>query len=281
MAQSFASIVEAQIASGKTKLPVFEGTAAKLQEMLAAPPDTTEPLERLLSSDAVIASAVLRLANSSFYGGLAQVKTIRESLLRLGIDQVTRLALVVSQQQAYRVRSKDLQPVVSSLWRHALATGLGAQWLAGKVGQGVTPAEAFLAGMVHDIGKLLVVRVMDDLRVARPELKPAPALMDELLTSLHAKYGASLARQWNLPESYARVIEHHHDPEPADGDTLLILVRLVDLAANALGFGVGKKPATQIAGTHEAQVLRLDDIVLAELEVHVEDAMAAVKGTGW
>lgn len=273
-------MVEAQIATGKTKLPVFEGTAAKLQQIIANPPDSTEPLEQLLGSDAVAASAVLRLANSSFYGGLAQVKTIRESIMRLGMDQVTRLALVVSQQQAYRVKSKELQPVVSALWHHALATALGGQWLARKTGRGDMAGEAFLAGMVHDIGKLLVVRVMDDLRATRADFNPPPNLVDELLGSLHAKYGAVLAKQWNLPEAYARVIEHHHDPEPADGDTLLILVRLVDQAANALGFGVGNKPELQIAATHEAQVLRLDDILLAELEVHIEDAMAATKAAG-
>ncbi len=275
MAQSFVSLVEAQVASGKTKLPVFEGTALKLQQMLASPPDSTAPLEQLLGSDPVMASAVLRFANSSFYGGLAAVKTIRESLLRLGLNQVTRLALIVSQQQAYRVRAKELQPIVSALCQHALATAFGCQWLATKLGRRELANEAFLAGMTHDIGKLLVVRVLDDLRTARADFRPPMNLVNEMLGSLHAKYGAMLAKQWNLPESYARVIEHHHDLEPAESDTLLMLVRLVDQAAKGLGFGVGANPASSIAATREAQVLRLDDIALAELEIQIEDAMAA------
>lgn len=275
MSQSFASIVEAEIASGKTRLPVFEGTAAKLQQMLASPPDTTEPLEKLLASDAVLASAVLRLANSSFYGGLSQVKTLRESLMRLGMDQLMRLALVVSQQQAYRVKTRELQPMVATLWRHALAVAFGAQWVASRAGRGALANEAFLAGMVHDIGKLLVIRVVDDLRSARADFRPPPALLSEMLASLHTRSGAALARGWNLPDSYTRVIETHHDPDPADDDALLNAIRLADLVANSLGFGLGPKLEEQLAATHEAQALGLSDIALAELELHVQDAMAA------
>jgi putative nucleotidyltransferase with HDIG domain len=278
MSQSFVSLVEAQIASGKTKLPVFEGTALKLQRMLAAPPEDTKPLADLLGSDPVLASAVLRLANSSFYGGLAQVKTIPESLLRLGMDQVMRLALVVSQQQAYRVSAKDLKPVVSKLWAHALATALGSQWLAQKLGRGAAASEAFLAGMVHDIGKLLVIRVIDDLGRASADFRPPASLVSEMLASLHALYGATLARGWNLPESYVRVIEHHHDAELPAGDVLLAIVRLVDRAANGLGYGLAGKHEAQLAATLEAQALGLSDIAIAELEIHIDDAMQVAHG---
>jgi HD-like signal output (HDOD) protein len=278
MSQSFASLVEAQITSGKTKLPVFEGTALELQRMLASPPEDTKPLVDLLGSDVVLASAVLRLANSSFYGGLAQVKTIQESLMRLGMDQVMRLALVVSQQQAYRVNARDLQPVVTALWRHALATALGCQWLSQRLGRGTSASEAFLAGMVHDIGKLLVIRVIDDLRKTRADFRPAQSLVAEMLGSLHAKYGATLARGWNLPESYARVIEHHHDEETPPTDLLLATVRLVDQAAKGLGFGLGERPEVQLAATREAQLLGVSDIVIAELEIYLEDAMNATRG---
>jgi putative nucleotidyltransferase with HDIG domain len=275
VAQSFADLVEVEIASGKTKLPLLQGAAAKLQEMLANPPGSSEPLEQAISGDAVLASAVLRVANSSFYGGLAQVKTVRDSLFRLGIDQVTRIALVISQESAYRVRAPELVPLIGTLWRHALATALGAQWLARRIGRGDLSGEAFLAGMVHDIGKLLVIRVIDDLRTVRADFRPAAQLVTELLTSMHARHGAALAKEWNLPESFIRVIEHHHDPEPADSDTLLLSVRLADNAANTLGFGLGPKFEGQLAATLEAQALEIDEIAVAELEIQLEDSLEA------
>jgi HD-like signal output (HDOD) protein len=277
VSESFVSVVEAHVSSGKVKLPVFEGTAAKLQRMLASPPESDKPLVELLASDAVMASAVLRLANSSFYGGLAQVKTIQDSLRRLGLDQVTRLALVVTQQQAYRVKSAELAPTVSALWLHALATALGSQWLAQRHGRGIAAGEAFLAGMVHDIGKLLVVRVIDELRSQRADFRPSAALVAEMLSSLHARYGATLARGWNLPEIYVNVIEHHHDAEITKADTLLAIVRLVDHVANGLGFGLGQRAPAQLAATAEAQILALSDVQIAELEIHVEDAVGAAR----
>jgi putative nucleotidyltransferase with HDIG domain len=260
-------------------LPVFEGTALKLQRMLANPPPTNEPIEQLLASDPVLASAVLRFANSSFFGGLGQARTIRESVLRLGMEQVMRLALVVSQQQSYRVTNRELQPIVNALWRHALATALGCEWLARKLGAPHVPAEGFLAGMVHDIGKLLVIRVVDDLRSTRPDFRPQASLLGELLASLHTKHGAALARQWNLPESYVRVIEVHHAAEPPASDPLAALVRLVDQTVNALGFGLAPKQVVQIAATHEAQQLGVSDLAVAELEIHVEDQMKAIEAT--
>jgi putative nucleotidyltransferase with HDIG domain len=273
MSTSFVSLVEAQVASGKTKLPVFAGTAQRLQQMIESPPDTVQPVVNLIGSDPVLASAVLRLANSSFFGGLVQVKTIQQALSRLGMDQVMRLALVVSQQQAYRVSSKELQPIVSALWHHSLATALGCQWLAQRLGRSVPVTEAFLAGLVHDIGELLIVRVIDDLRKSNAEFRPPQKLVLEMLDTLHARHGAALARGWNLPENYVHVIEHHHDEEFPENDRLLAMVRLVDLAANGLGFGLTAKREAHLAATREAQALGLSDIVIAELELFLEDSV--------
>ena len=114
-------------------------------------------------------------------------------------------------------------------------------------------------------------------RATRPDFRPPAGLVTEMLDSLHAKYGGHLARGWNLPDAYVRVIEHHHDPEPAQSDTLLTLVRLVDQATNSLGYGLHAKHEAQLAATREAQLLGLTDVLVAELEIHLEDSVAATQ----
>jgi HD-like signal output (HDOD) protein len=120
---------------------------------------------------------------------------------------------------------------------------------------------------------LLVVRVIDDLRKARADFRPAAKLVAEMLDSLHARCGATLARGWNLPEVYVRVIEHHHDAEFPPDDRLLAIVRLVDQAANRLGFGMVAERELQLAATREAQLLGLHDVAIAELEIYLEDSV--------
>jgi len=276
MARSFSEIVEAHIASGATKLPVFDGTALRMRELLAEPNLQIDRLVAEISNEPVLASAVLRLANSSFFGGLSQVKSVREAVLRLGLQQVARLALLVSQGEAYRVRWNELKPLLRALWAHAVACALGSQWLAQKIGRGDLASEAFLAGMLHDIGKLLVLRVVDDLRAQHAGFRPELELVREIMRSLHAAAGERLVRQWNIPEPYPTVVGHHHDSEVGH-DALLLIVRLVDQACKKTGFSVEPAPESDPAASEEAQALRVSDLVVAELEVQLENAGPAAE----
>ena len=277
MARSFTEIVEARIASGATRLPIFEGTALRLRELLADPDVEIDALVAVISTEPVLASAVLRLSNSSFFGGLAEVKSVREAVMRLGLEQVARLALLVTQGDAYRVRAKDLRPLVGSLWTHAVACALGCQWLTERLGRRDLSSQAFLGGMLHDIGKLLVLRVIDDLRAQNASFRPQPSLVRELLRSTHASHGERLVRQWHIPEPYPRIVGHHHDADIDGDDALLLVVRLVDQTCNKLGLGVEPQPDAAPAASEEAQALRLSDLVIAELEVQLEDAAPAAQ----
>jgi HD-like signal output (HDOD) protein len=277
MARSFSEIVEGRIASGKTRLPIFEGTALRLRELLADPNVEIDALVAVISKDTTLASAMLRLSNSSFFGGLSEVRNVRDAVMRLGLQQVARLALLVTQGDAYRVRWEPLRPLVASLWAHAVAVSLGCEWLAGKIGRRDLASQAFMGGMLHDIGKLLVLRVVDDLRTQSTSFRPEPGLIRELLRSRHTRYGEALLRQWNIPEPYPRLVGRHHEPEVDEDDVLLLLVRLVDQTCNKLGLGLEPAPDAIPAASEEAQALRVSDLVLAELEVQLEDAGPAAE----
>jgi len=100
------------------------------------------------------------------------------------------------------------------------------------------------------------------------------ALVHELLASMHAEQGAALLRNWNIPEVYADVVARHHEMDFDDEDTLQIVVRLVDQACNKLGLGLEPDPECNVAASAEAQVLRVSDVLAAELEIKLEDALS-------
>lgn len=273
MTQSFTEIVTKRIASGATRLPVFDGTALRLRTLLADPDVDVDTLVSLIETD-----PVLRLANSSFFGGLSRVRNVDAAVLRLGTEKVAQLALLVAQGAAYQVRWVELKPLVAGLWTHAVACALGCQWLCAKIDRPDLASQAFLGGMLHDIGKLLLLRVVDDLRAQNPRFRPGTELLHELLRSAHAAHGEALVRAWNIPDPYPHLVGHHHEIEADKDDTLLLVLRLVDQSCNQLGFGIEAGPETGAAASEEALALRLSEITIAELEVHLEDAVPAAAG---
>jgi len=272
MGRSIAEIVDEHIAAGRTALPVFDGTTRSLQDMLQSGEFDMDAVEVLLTRDPVLASATLRLANSSFFAGLEKITNIREAIMRLGVRQVSNLVTLVTQEKTYRVRDEGLQPLVGLLWRHSVGVAVGCQWLAERLKRTDLVREAFMAGMLHDIGKLLLLRVVDDLQARDDGFQPSEVLVRELLASLHARHGHALMTRWNLPEVYRDVVLHHHDPDFDEDDTLLVLLRLVDQACRKQGIAVEPEPDLDLAASAEAQVLRVDEILAAELEIRLEDA---------
>lgn len=273
-ARSLTEIVRENIASGEARLPVFDRNALEIREMVAGNAIDIGRLEQVVECDPALSSELLRVANSSFYVGLDKILTIRDAVMRLGAQQCAEIATMIAQRGMYRVHDRELRDLASQLWKHAMATALGARWLAKRLRLPEIEAEALLSGLFHDVGKLLVLLVIDDVkRAGGSGVNVTRPFVLEAMENLHGELGAVLLRQWELPGPYIHVVEHHHDPEISESELLLGVVRLADLACNRLGVGLSPAPELVLANTLEAQVFRVPPLVLAELEVRIEDVV--------
>lgn len=196
-----------------------------------------EPLAR----DAALAACTLRLANSPLYGRQGRVAQVHDAISLLGRRTVANLVatmMVSSQLTPAQVPGFDFK----GFWRHAVSTALAAQALARRLGQD-EPA-AFLAGLLHDVGRLamavlwpqamvqaLAVRERGEMALGQAELS--------LMGIGHAELGRQLALHWRLPQAVACAIGQHHDafdtaaPISTLGQTLHLadsLVRVLDVA---------------------------------------------------
>ncbi|MFQ5417166.1 MAG: HDOD domain-containing protein [Myxococcota bacterium] len=272
--KSLADIVEEQIASGKVVLPVFDQTAVRIRQMIERGVYDPEAVEKLVGSDPALSGTLLRHANSSFFGGIEKVVTVRDAIMRLGVKQVSELVILSTQRQQYQLNDPKLREFADKLWQHAVGCGVGSEWLARKLRMQDREQEAFMAGLLHDIGKLLLLRVLDDLIEQKAlAFQPSGDLVLELLASLHCAHGHRLMQTWNIPDVYANVVKNHHDEDYEESDRLLGLIRLVDMACNRLGIGIRGEIDLNLAACPEAQRLRASEVALAELEVRIEDAM--------
>lgn len=267
-------VVQQYLDQGKTDLPVYDRVASQLQEMLQGGEFDIGTVESLIQNDPAYSSALIRLSNSAFFGGLEKIVTVHSAIMRLGVRQVSNLVILSGQKKNFELRNPALRKVSEHLWRHQVGCAVGTQWLVAKLELDDLAPASFLAGLFHDIGKLFLLRVLDDvLADKRYRFTPTMALVMEFLDTRHAEQGYELMKTWALPDLFCDIALNHHHEGFDERDSLLASVRFVDLACNKLGLGLHGQVDIELSTTCEAQCLEIGDLVAAELEIKLEDAM--------
>lgn len=260
------------IETDKLTLPVFDRIALQIRDLTADRNCSMVEVEKLISRDQALAAEVLRAANSPFYCGLSTIRTIQAAIVRLGLDQVTRLVCLASQFSKYKARDALLSAMMQELWRHSSSAAMAAQWLAKRLRSEEIEEECFLGGLLHDIGKLLILRAIDEINFTEGRgMAISKPLIREVLMTAHPQLGNNLLRRWNIPEVYCRIALTHHNEDFDPTDLTLVIVRLANEASKKITAGKTAGPKTSLASAPEAHVLKLSEILLAELEVMLED----------
>jgi len=271
--ESFIEIIDKQLTSSNARLPVFNTTALRIQQEIAKAEPDIRLIEKLIVSDQSLTAKLLSVSNSSFYKGLTQVDTVRNAIVRLGINEVSNIVMLVTHENNFRSKDPFVHGIMRKLWRHSVGCGMAANWLAKNCRLHGLAHEAFFAGLLHDVGKLFILTVIDDLKNSDDfDFQPSDSLLVEAMNSLHANHGYSLMVQWNLPEKYCQVVrDHHHEPfDPKD--MLQALVRLADKACLKLGIGLAAEPTLALVAAPEADALHLSEVDLAQMEIMLEDS---------
>jgi HD-like signal output (HDOD) protein len=231
------------IDSGGLQLPIYNPIALKLQEAITAKNEDIADIEKLILSDQVAAAEVLRAANSPFFCGLSPVRTIRNAIMRLGTQQMRRLVVLVGERAKYAAQDPLLHDMLLKLWSHASTTALASQWLSKRLRSTGIEEICFLGGLLHDIGKLVILRAADEIKKSeKDESLFSLQAVDNLLRSAHCELGYRLLLSWNIPEIYSQIARDHHP------NTGLIL-----------------------SATPEANMLQVSEKLLSELEVMIEE----------
>lgn len=261
------------------RLPVYSAVAARVQTMASRTDVTAEKIEQVVLHDPALVSHILRVANSAFYAGLSSVDSIRTAILRLGLNRIVELSVLCTQKAQYRSADPAVQAIMERLWQHAMACAFGARWLAERGGYRDRAAEAFMGGLLHDIGKLLIIKIIEDLRLRGDPSADVPnSLVGELLDTLHTDQGGRLIECWNLAPGLARIARGHHDEDLDDADITMLLVRVADRVCARLGFSMHPDPELVPAALPEVAALGLSDVLIAEMEIVLEDGMKKLVG---
>jgi putative nucleotidyltransferase with HDIG domain len=274
MDKPLVDLIDEVLGRGDLELQVFPPLVLKLRHLLSSDDYSMTDVANIIKKDQVLSTDLLKMANSAFYAGLTPVKTIRDAIVRLGAQSIVNLVTAITQKQLYRTHKNKYRHWMPPLWCHALGVAFSSRWLCLNLGLNRLAEESFMAGLLHDIGKLLLLKAIEDVEESELSQRAiSNSLIHDILENMHTKHGSRLMEHLNMPEVYAQVVGRHHDPEIAAENIILNVVRLGDLACHKVGIGTKHDPGIMLSTTPEAVSLMAKDLALAELQVVLEEYM--------
>ena len=247
----------------------------KLHQAMQDPDASFGDFSNIISADPSLAVRLLRIANSPFYGLGSKVETISHALGIVGIDQLKELALATILVNQFKGIDKDLVNM-QSFWMHSIGCGLAARTIAKNMGeQHVEPY--YTAGMLHDIGSLILYKEIPDkareiLTRCKSEGLSLSTVEQEVLGFTHAEVGAIVFTKWGLPSSLVAAVQYHHRPSEAKDHPLFsAIVHLADIIAYEMDLGTGGEPTIPVLDPAAIQRTALTRSFLTDIRGYVRD----------
>ena len=225
-------------------LPTLPTVATQIVSMANSPKTNAADVGKLIEQDQSLTAKVLRLVNSAYYGFPGQIKSISHAVVIIGFNKVKNVVMTASVFDMSKGRTSNRLDL-PRFWQHSLGTAIGAKVAAKALGGGLQPEDAFVAGLVHDLGKLIL-----DQHLSAEYEKVVAAVREkgilllqaekEILGIHHAQVGGWIVEKWKLPEPLRHAIIQHHTPSSIrENRELVAAVHLGDILARALGVGNG------------------------------------------
>lgn len=253
----------AWLAGFDAAIPVFPTVALKVIELASDDNVTTAHLANVLSKDQVLAARILGMANSAHSASLTTIRTVPEAIVRLGTSAVRNVVVTV----CFTSRMHDPK-IYGTHGPRLVDHAIGTAYLAHLLGDhaGLDPDDAFLCGLFHDIGKLIILKVAHDQK-RRSGRAVAPDELEDTLRAHHAAVGGVALRRLGLPGELEEPVVFHHDFEQAPTRPReAALVACANHLSHRYGFGCDAdgrdllaEPAARELGLDAAWLEETDD----------------------
>jgi len=233
-----------QVLEKVRSIPSIPTAANRMMSLLKDPEVDINVLIRTIEFDPGLTTNVLRLANSAYFGGPRTIASLRDALVRLGMNRVFQLVMMTAIVPIARQELKGYVLPPGKLLEHSIVVAVGAEELARKL-RLLLPAHAFTAGLLHDLGKVILGTFVEVdanaiVDLAFGEKVSFEVAERQVLGIDHAEAGAELLECWNLPLEIVEVVRNHHQPDVPASDQLVVdLVHAADRIAVETGFGMG------------------------------------------
>ena len=241
------TVVDSAI-KGISHIATLPEITLRIIELVEDPSSTAQDLHKVIANDPALCSRILKVVNSAFYGLPRQIGSINRAIVLLGLNAVKNIAIAASLTKLFR--GGELCPRFSAreLWIHSMASAAGSKLICDQLKLGL-PDEAFLAGLIHDIGIMVemqaardkLLRVFDEMKFDADgtPLTNMCEIEQQVLGADHCAFGTGLCEAWKVPKSFSHVAGYHHDPMalPSGTRMLACVVHAADCLTAQLGMG--------------------------------------------
>lgn len=267
-----AAMIREKFNSGEAKLPLLPEAVIKVQRIVKDENKGASDIAKALGDDPTFSTTVMRLSNSAQFNPRGHdIRSLQVAIQRLGARKVLQLMISLSAKVHIKVKNRALQEVLRKSAEHSLMVACAAQHLAKLIGS-ADPDEAFLAGMVHDIGIPAVVSAAEK---ELSDIDPDSRL--DAIRTLHREMGGRLLSYWNMPDVFSTVASHHGiESDDRPNERLIDYVDTADLLIQRGGHKVMFDAlAEDIEVSKFPPISRLGatEIHIAAVEVELEDSI--------
>jgi HD-like signal output (HDOD) protein len=237
---STVNIKDIEVKLARAPLPAFPNVVAQIMRLSEDPGATAKDYEKIINISPELSAKILRTANSSFYGGNSQVATIQAALMRLGSETIRSICVAVTYQASLPSKAAAQHLNLEAYWQHSLGVACATKILA-TLHKSPLKEPAFIAGLLHDIGKQALYMLMPQ-EAALVRYYQEQHVVDDYEAEMatlgvtHEEIGELAAHLWGLPDILLDPIAHHHQPLPFDN--IKPLTAYVNVG-NALAYEAG------------------------------------------
>lgn len=268
--QDFLDHVKTELDANRLVLPTLPDVAIRVRETVAKGDATAQKVAEIIATDVAISARLMQVVNSPLYRGAVEIKNIQMAVTRLGNNTIRSLITSLIMQQMFAPPTALLDEYFRRVWEQGVTVSAISRALCAFVPH-LNPDEAMLAGLIHQIGKLPILTLVEKI----PEFRDSPSRLDKLLEKAHPFVGKIIMDTWNFPEELKPVpyeyVDFHRDSGPiADYVDLVQVAFLQSIAGTdhpACRIDWNTVPAFAKLGLQaDAEILEIEG-VSAEMEL--------------
>ena len=262
------------------ELPIMPQVALKAQEVLADPDSSMRELVRVIEIDPAITVKVLKLANSAYYGLSGKVSSVQHAGTLLGYEVLGEVITIAAISEIMDKTLKGYGLDSGKLWYHSLSVAFGSKFIAGKAHPELE-TDGFTAGLLHDIGKVMLDQHVYDRKNAfemlvRDSQETFLRAEKKILGFDHADIASEFCRKWNIPEVQTQAIKYHHNPSRSQDNELAYILHVADVIAVGSDLGTEFDDMLYQMDNGAIDLLGLDEIKVSNIMAEVVQSVERI-----
>lgn len=266
----------ADFRDGNAPLPVFPTIVREIETLLEDPNTNADDLAGVIERDVVLSGRIIAIANSPLCRGTTKVRTVAKAIPRLGLKGTQSVVSALASRNFYATASPALRTKLDNLWQHSLVTAYAGRFLAEKLHMRDVE-RLFLMGMLHDIGKVILLNGLGTLVD-----EESPSTIQAILSTVHKHhndFGAIALKLWELPAEFCDAARDHEDQDyhPLTAQTTLVTNLANNIACEA-GYSLFPARDCDLGALPAARLLKVDPEMILQVRERLQEQLSSGDG---